>query len=207
MPPTWSFETKLKKKGFKLIAGVDEAGRGPLAGPVVAASVILPPNLKISGLDDSKKVPPDRREELFQKIIKQAVAVGIGIVEAHVIDKINIFQAAFQAMIQAVANLRVKPDYLLIDGPHSVPKINLPQQPIIKGDGLSYSIAAASIIAKVTRDRIMTKLARQFPQYQFDQHKGYATPGHLEAIFKNGLCSQHRQSFCIKQQLTIFNDF
>lgn len=207
MPPTWSLENKLRKKGFKLIAGIDEVGRGPLAGPVVAAAVILPEKANFPELDDSKKLTPLLREKLYREILDKALAFGLGQVEVAEIDKLNIFQATFKAMALAVANLAITPDCLLIDGPHPISRINLPQWPIVKGDEQSFSIAAASVIAKVTRDRIMERLAEKFPEYKFNEHKGYGTSVHLEAIFKNGLTPHHRKSFCVKKQLSIFHDF
>jgi ribonuclease HII len=204
MPPSLNYENRLKKKGFKNIAGIDEAGRGPLAGPVVAAAVILPEKFSLPGLDDSKKLSEDFREELYQRITSLA-AVGIGVVEAAEIDRLNIFQATFKAMAQAVLQLPRKPDCLLVDGPHKILALELPQWSLVKGDGLSFSVAAASVVAKVTRDRIMRELAKTYPEYSFDENKGYGTKLHLEVIFTKGLTPHHRRSFCVKKQLTFFD--
>ncbi len=189
------FEKKARKDGYKLVAGVDEAGRGPLAGPVVAAACLLPEKLLVPGVNDSKKLTPQQREELFKTLTKnKKVVFGIGIVEHTEIDRINIFQATIVAMLQAIANLDVDPDYLLVDG-LKLPHPTIPSLKIIQGDGLSQSIAAASIIAKVTRDRIMQGYHKEFPQYGFDSHKGYGTSRHVDAIYHHGPCSIHRRSF------------
>ncbi len=193
-PDQWKFEKAAAKKGFTYIAGVDEAGRGPLAGPVVAASVILPSFFSISGLDDSKKLTPSQRDNLYPQIYTYAVSVGIGIIGPKVIDRINILQASLQAMALAVNSLRPRPDYLLIDGNFNIPSV-FPQQPIIKGDSLSVSIAAASVVAKVTRDRLMQKHHQDYSQYEFARHKGYPTKAHKEAIRTFGICLIHRRSF------------
>ncbi len=188
------YERRLWNEGFSAIAGVDEAGRGPLAGPVVAAAVILPPNVFISGLDDSKRLSPRRREELFSLIKKQAKAVGVGIVGQRAIDRINILQATFLAMGRAVGGLGPSPQYLLVDG-LIIPDIDIFQLSIVRGDRLSISIAAASIVAKVTRDRIMMEKDKHLPQYGFARHKGYATRRHLEALAEHGISPLHRRSF------------
>jgi len=193
-PDRWKFEKTAVKNGFTYIAGVDEAGRGPLAGPVVAASVILPSFCSITGLDDSKKLTPLQRENLYPQIYTYAVSVGIGVIGPNVIDRINILQASLQAMALAVNSLCPRPDYLLIDGNHSIPSV-FPQQPIIKGDSLSVSIAAASVIAKVTRDRLMQRHNQEYSQYEFARHKGYPTKAHKEAIRTFGTCLIHRRSF------------
>ncbi len=192
----FSKEEKGWSQGFLKIAGVDEAGRGPLAGPVVAAAVVFPSGSRLEGLDDSKKISPKKREILFCEILKLA-DVGIGIVSEKVIDKINILQAARQAMKEAVEALKSDPDCLLIDG--NV-RINLPhkQQTIVHGDALVASIAAASIVAKVTRDRLMVEYHAQYPEYGFDGHKGYPAPIHIEAIKKLGLSPIHRRSFKVR---------
>ncbi len=188
------YERRFWKEGFSTVAGVDEAGRGPLAGPVVAAAVILPPNIFIHGLDDSKRLSSRRREELFPLIKKQAKAVGVGTVSQSTIDRINILQATFLAMRRAVAKLRPSPEYLLVDA-LIIPDIDVSQLPIVKGDRLSVSIAAASIVAKVIRDRIMVKEDERLPQYGFARHKGYATKRHLEALARHGVSPLHRCSF------------
>ncbi|MCE2982301.1 MAG: ribonuclease HII [Parachlamydia sp.] len=181
-------------KGYRCIAGIDEAGRGPLAGPVVAAACILPVDKIIPRVDDSKKLTPAIREELFLKITSDSsIVYGIGIVEPEEIDSINIYQATIQAMLQAVGNLSVSPDLLLVDG--MALKNEIPSIKIIKGDQHSQSIAAASILAKVTRDRLMVEYHEIWPHYGFGRHKGYGTPEHLEALSTHGPCPKHRQSF------------
>ena len=195
------FERMLWGQGIEHIAGVDEAGRGPLAGPVVAAAVIFPKEFNIDGVDDSKKLSARRREELFAAISKQAISVGIGIVDHEVIDRINIWQATILAMQEALENLIIKPDFALVDGnlfKHSALRF----QNIIGGDAKSFTIAAASIIAKVTRDRLMCEFDASFPQYGFARHKGYGTRQHIEAIRTHGLCEIHRKSFhpCVLQE-------
>jgi ribonuclease HII len=186
-------EEELYAKGFQYIAGVDEVGRGPLAGPVVAASVILPKDCYIPRLNDSKKLSPKVREELYEEIIEKAVAVGIGMVSAQEIDHINIYEATKQAMIQSVQALTPAPDVLLIDALQL--NIPIPQMSLIKGDSRSVSIAAASIVAKVTRDRWMKRLAKIYPDYGFEQHMGYGTKQHIQAIQDYGICIEHRKSF------------
>ena len=181
-------------KNIEHIAGVDEAGRGPLAGPVVAAAVIFPKEFVMYGVDDSKKLSARKREELFIMISQQAMSVGVGIIDHKVIDRINILQATHLAMQRALENLAVKPDYVLVDG-NSFKHDTLRFQNIIGGDAKSFTIAAASIIAKVTRDRLMCELDAYFPQYGFAQHKGYGTPQHIEAIRTYGICEIHRKSF------------
>ena len=188
------YERELWSEGFSLIAGVDEAGRGPLAGPVVAAAVILPKGSFLSGLDDSKKLSPQKREEIFLGIWREAGAVGVGVVSEVTIDRINILQATYLAMRQAVSELKVSPDYLLVDG-MTVPGLDTPQLAIVSGDSLSISVAAASIVAKVTRDRIMAEKDKRFPQYGFAKHKGYGTKGHLRALGEYGVSPLHRRSF------------
>lgn len=190
----WFYENQFKKRGYKLITGIDEAGRGPLAGPVVAASVILPENCQIEGLKDSKKLSEKTRNQIFKIIQQKAVAIGIGIVYENVIDRVNIFQAVKVAMAESVSGLSCKPDFLLIDGNQKINSI-IPQLTIIKGDTLSASIAAASVIAKVTRDRLMIHYHNIYPQYGFSQHKGYGTQKHLKNISKFGPCKIHRKTF------------
>jgi ribonuclease HII len=192
-----AFEKHACQEGYKLIAGVDEAGRGPLAGPVVAAAVIFPPGYQHNQINDSKKLSAQKREELYDVIREAAVAVGVGVTDTDVIDRINILQASLMAMREAVLELSSPPDFILIDGRHKIP-LDAPQRPIIKGDTLSISIAAASIIAKVSRDRIMEMYHRQFPQYNFLHNKGYGTREHCLAIKEFGLCKIHRKSFHLK---------
>ncbi|WP_079508412.1 ribonuclease HII [Mesobacillus jeotgali] len=197
-----SFEREYRSKGFHLIAGIDEAGRGPLAGPVVAGAVILPENFYLLGINDSKKLTEAKREEYFKIIIEEALSVGVGIIEAAEIDEINILQASKKAMLNAVAQLETKPDFLLIDA------VSLdtpyPYEALIKGDARSISIAAASIIAKVTRDGLMKELGNRFPQYGFHANMGYGTAGHLNALREHGVTDHHRKTFapvreCIQQ--------
>ena len=190
----WAFEKETMGKGYSAIAGIDEAGRGPLAGPVVSAAVILPDSFDVPGITDSKKLTPKKRDNLYIKIHESVIAVGIGIIEPVEIDRINILQASLKSMAIAVQNLNPQPDFLLIDGTFQIPS-DLPQRPIIKGDSLSISIAAASIVAKVTRDRIMVQYHETYPQYDFARHKGYPTKAHKEAIQKFGCCPIHRKTF------------
>ena len=190
----WHYENETRKHGHKIIAGIDEAGRGPLAGPVVAASVILPENCRVEGLNDSKKLSEKKRNLIFQIIRQKAVAIGIGITYENIIDQINILQAARAAMADSVSRLSCKPDFLLIDGNQKIPFI-IPQLTIKKGDVLSASIAAASVIAKVTRDRMMLHYDGIYPQYGFSRHKGYGTQDHLKNISKFGPCKIHRKTF------------
>ncbi len=190
----WTFEKKAIGKGFTMIAGIDEAGRGPLAGPVVSAAVILPTSFPISDITDSKKLTPNKRALLYEKIYKHAVSIGIGIVDPIEIDRINILKASLLSMAISVENLNPKPDYLLIDGTFGILS-DLPQELIPKGDTLSISIAAASIVAKVTRDRMMKRYDIDYPQFGFSRHKGYPTKAHKEAIKKFGYCPIHRRSF------------
>jgi len=187
------YEIMARSSGFINIAGIDEAGRGPLAGPVVAACVILPENITIDGIDDSKKLTAPVREKLFDIIVEKAVAYGIGMVQHDEIDRINILNATKNAMVIAVSNLPVKPDYLIIDAV----RLPLPieQLSVCRADSLSVSVAAASIIAKVTRDRWMVQAHEEYPQYGFNRHKGYGTRVHIDAIKKYGLCPIHRKSF------------
>jgi len=188
------FESRLRSKGFNRIAGVDEAGRGPLAGPVIAAAVLLPSDYPANGITDSKQLTAKQRERLFDRIHSDAVAVGTGRVDAEDIDRINILQASLHAMAIAVSQLNPAADYLLIDGIFPIPS-TLPQDPIPKGDSRSVSIAAASIVAKVVRDRIMADYHRQYPAYGFDRHKGYPTRAHKAAIAQHGPCPIHRRTF------------
>jgi ribonuclease HII len=190
----FAFETIAHSKGFMRIAGIDEAGRGPLAGPVVAAAVILPYGVDMPGLDDSKKLTARKRGILFKEINAKALAVGIGMADHNLIDRINILQATLAAMQQAVTSLAYPPDYLLIDGRNTI-QSDIPQKALEKGDSLSASIAAASIIAKVTRDRMMNAYDLEYPGYGFAGHKGYGSADHLAAIVNLGPCEIHRKSF------------
>lgn len=192
------FEKEAYENGFKCIAGIDEAGRGPLAGPVVAGAVILPKDCLLEGINDSKKISEKKREKLYDDIIENAVAWGVGIVDHKVIDEINILNATRKAMKLALENLQVKPDYILIDAEKKVDTNGIEYLPLIKGDALSISIGAASILAKVTRDRMMREYDKMFPMYGFEKHKGYGTKAHVEAIKEHGPCMIHRQSFLTK---------
>jgi ribonuclease HII len=188
-------ETRLRSMGFQAIAGIDEAGRGPLAGPVVAAACILAPQTLIAHINDSKKLGEKQREALFETLTNDpTIAYGIGIISSERIDEINILQATFEAMQEAVRNLTKLPDYLLIDG-NQLPRFAIPSEALVKGDSLSVSIAAASIIAKTTRDRLMLEAAKIWPQYGFEKHKGYGTARHVEALRGQGPCPIHRRSF------------
>ena len=190
----WQFELLAQKRGYQYIAGIDEAGRGPLAGPVVSAAVILPSSFTCPGINDSKKLSEKKRDVFFPLISEQALAVGIGIADHTEIDQINILQASLLSMKRAVQDLTQSPDFLLIDGKFTI-ESDLPQQAIVKGDSKSISIAAASIIAKVTRDRIMKELHKTYPLYNFHRHKGYPTKAHKQAIIEHGPCPVHRRSF------------
>jgi ribonuclease HII len=188
------FERLLWKAGIERIAGVDEVGMGPLAGPVVAASVVFPPGTEIAGIDDSKALDEDTRNQLDQEIRSRATAFAIGRVEVEEIDRINIYHAGIRAMHLAVSNLPVAPQHILVDS-RTIPGFTQPQNSFDKGDGINFSIAAASIVAKVYRDRLMTELDAQYPGYGFASHKGYATPEHQRAIRELGPCAIHRRSF------------
>lgn len=191
------YEEKLYSLGCEYIAGIDEAGRGPLAGPVVAAAVILKRNEFIEGVDDSKKLTPRKRERLFEDIIKNCVCYSVGIADQKCIDEINILNATQKAMYMAVSGLNPRPGHILIDALR-LDELDIPQTAIINGDARSISIAAASIIAKVTRDRIIEEYGKEYPQYGFENHKGYGTKEHISAIKKYGLCPIHRLSFTKK---------
>jgi ribonuclease HII len=196
LPPSIRFEKALFKQGFKSVAGVDEAGRGPLAGPVVAAAVVFPPGaVKIKGLRDSKKLLPRVREELYAEIAARAQGIGIGMVGEKIIDEINILKATFLAMRQAISNLSMPPDHILVDGKSRIPKIRIPQTPIIGGDDIAQSVAAASVVAKVTRDMIMKDVALIYPGWGFERHKGYGTEEHISLLFKKGPLPIHRKTF------------
>jgi ribonuclease HII len=188
------FERQAAERGFSLVAGLDEAGRGPLAGPVVAAAVILPPGTNHPLFLDSKQLSAQQRLEAYQLVLERALSVGVGMVDAATIDKLNIYRATKLAMMKALEDLTVSPDYLLVDG-LLLPEVDLPQVRIVKGDRRSLSIAAASIVAKVSRDRLMEEFSAQYPQYGFDRHKGYATREHLAALARFGPCPIHRKSF------------
>ena len=193
----FEYENKLLQQGYKLIAGIDEAGRGPLAGPVCAAAVILPENAEISGLNDSKKLTDKRRRELVPVIKETALAYAIAFADEKEIDEINILQATFLAMERAVSQLSVKPEYLLIDG-NRKKDMGIPAETVIKGDSLSASIAAASILAKVARDDYMLEMAEKYPMYGFEIHKAYGTKAHYAALREYGPCPLHRMSFLKK---------
>jgi ribonuclease HII len=193
----WQIENDHFNNGVKIICGVDEAGRGPLAGPVCAAAVILPPNAQIPGLNDSKKLTDKKRRELYPIIKEQAIAYGIAFADEKEIDEINILQATFLAMQRAIDMLSVKPELALIDG-NRAKDFGIPVQTVIHGDSLSASIAAASVLAKVTRDDVMLEMAKQYPAYAFDVHKGYGTKAHYEALRAHGACPIHRMSFLKK---------
>ena len=190
-------EDSLYSEGYEYICGIDEAGRGPLCGPVVAAAVILPKDKYIEGVNDSKKLSPKKREKLYDDIKKEAISVGIGIVDVDIIEEINILNATKLAMIKAIKDLKIKPDYLLIDGNQLI-DIDIEKQTVVSGDEKTESIAAVSIIAKVTRDRMLINFDKLYPEYGFAKHKGYGTKIHIEAIKKYGLTPIHRKSFCKK---------
>ncbi|MBE6729018.1 MAG: ribonuclease HII [Ruminococcaceae bacterium] len=196
--PDYSYEKSAKEKGLKSVCGVDEAGRGPLAGPVCAAAVILPDDAVIEGLDDSKKLSEKKREALYDKIINTAVSYGIAFSDVEEIEEVNILGATYIAMCRAVEKLKVKPDYVLVDGNRYPPMLEIEGETVVKGDSKSMSIAAASILAKVTRDRLLLEYAKQYPEYGFEKHKGYGTKAHIEAIKKFGVTKIHRQSFLKK---------
>ncbi len=193
--PDFSYEIEAQNKGYKFVCGVDEAGRGPLAGPVCAAAVILPEDCVIEGLNDSKKISEKKREMLFDVIIEKALAYSIAYGTLEEIEEYNILQATYIAMNRAIEGLNIKADFALIDG-NRVPKdIKIPCQTVVKGDSKSFSIAAASILAKVTRDRLMLEYDKKYPEYLFGTHKGYGTKAHYEAIKQHGVCEIHRLSF------------
>ena len=193
-PDLWLFERAARAQGYQVIAGVDEAGRGPLAGPVVAAAVILPMSCNSRGIYDSKQLTEAEREHAFERVLKIAIAFGVGVVDEKQIDKINILRATYRAMRAAISGMQVKADLHLIDGLR-IPGFEYPHQAIVDGDCKSASIAAASIIAKVTRDRIMCKYDEIYPEYGFARHKGYTTEEHLEMLAIHGVCDIHRRSF------------
>ncbi len=193
----FEYENKAREMGYVNICGIDEAGRGPLAGPVCAAAVILPKDKIIEGINDSKKISEKKREKIFEDILKQAVSVGIGWASVEEIEKINILNAAMLAMKRAVDDLKTKPDYVYVDG-NTKPTIDIPCEAVVGGDAKIMSVAAASIVAKVSRDRLMRKYAEEYPDYGFEKHKGYGTKAHTEAILQYGTCPLHRPSFLKK---------
>lgn len=190
---TYQYERKLRKEGFQLIGGIDEVGRGPLVGPVVAACCILPEHFELDGLTDSKKLSLKKREYFYEEIKRQAISYGIGIVDHTRIDEVNIYEATKEAMIQAIHNCQIKPEYVLTDAMKL--DIDIPMTPIIKGDLRSITISAASVLAKVTRDRMLMKLDEKYPMYDFKNNVGYPTKKHLEAIKKYGIIKEHRRSY------------
>lgn len=201
----YRFESAAWRRGITRLAGVDEAGRGPLAGPVVAAAVVLPPGTRIVGVDDSKRLPPDERQRLFGVIRERAVAIGVAVVDHVTIDRLNILQATRLAMGQALAALDAEPELVLTDYV-TVPGLRCPQRNLVEGDRRSASVAAASIIAKVTRDRIMEEADREYPVYGFGRHKGYPTPEHRMALERHGPCALHRRTFAgIWNQMALFS--
>ena len=189
-----AFERALYQRGYQRIAGVDEAGRGPLAGPVVASAVILPLDCAIVGIMDSKQLTAKQRDVLFDEIREAAVSIGISYMDSKTIDQVNILQATMQAMRESIEQIDPSPDYVIVDGTH-IPAVSIPTKAIPKGDSLSQSVAAASIIAKVTRDRLMIELDKVYPQYGFRQHKGYGTDQHRQALIQFGPCPIHRRTF------------
>ena len=197
MSELWNYEHACYDEGYDIVCGVDEAGRGPLAGPVCAAAVILPRDLQIEGLNDSKKLTDKRRRALFDVITAQAVSYGIAFASEQEIDEINILQATFLAMRRALDQLSVRPAIALIDG-NRMPPLPVPGETIVKGDAKSPSVAAASILAKVSRDRVMLEYAKQYPEYQFEKHKGYGTKVHVEALHTYGPSPIHRKTFLKK---------
>ncbi len=201
--PTKDFEQEARRCGYRRIAGLDEAGRGPLAGPVVAAAVVLPFGCRLAGVDDSKQLSESERERLYAAILKTAVAVGIGSADSCEIDSLNILEATRLAMRRAVESLTPGPDFLLLDAV-TLPAVLIPSRPIIKGDALSLSIAAASIVAKVTRDRIMAAYHDSFPRYNFLSHKGYCTEEHLRQLAEHGPCAIHRRTFAPVREAMAF---
>lgn len=188
-------ENEIYKTGVQTICGIDEAGRGPLAGPVVVAAVIMPKDSFIEGVNDSKKVSEKKREALYEQITDEAIAWGVGIIDQKEIDEINILNATKKGLTTAIKELKVKPDRIIVDALDKIDTLGIPYTPIIKGDAKCYSIAAASIIAKVTRDRIMRQWDEIYPMYGFEKHKGYGTAMHMQAIREYGLCPIHRRSF------------
>ena len=190
------YECEFYDMNMKYVCGIDEAGRGPLAGPVVVASVIMKPDSMIEGVNDSKKISEKKREKLYELITNEAISYGVGIITQEEIDDINILQATKKGLTNSLNSMEIKPDMILVDALKGIDTLGIPYLSIIKGDATSYSIAAASIIAKVTRDRIMREWDKVYPEYGFATHKGYGTVKHIEAIKQYGLCPLHRKSFC-----------
>ena len=188
-------ENELREKGFKTICGIDEAGRGPLAGPVVIASVIMPANSMIEGVNDSKKISEKKREKIYDQILEEAISYGVAIIGQDEIDEINILNATKKGLTVSLQELTEKPDLIVVDALNGIDTMGIPYESIIKGDAKCYSIAAASILAKVTRDRIMREWDKIYPKYGFEKHKGYGTAAHIAAIKEHGLCPIHRRSF------------
>ena len=188
-------ENELRKKGFQYICGIDEAGRGPLAGPVVIASVIMPEDSMIEGVNDSKKISEKKREKIYDQILEEAISYGVAIIGQDEIDEINILNATKKGLTVSLQELSQRPDLILVDALNGIDTLGIPYDSIIKGDAKCYSIAAASIIAKVTRDRIMREWDKVYPEYGFEKHKGYGTSAHIAAIKEHGLCPIHRRSF------------
>ena len=188
-------ENILREKGFKTICGIDEAGRGPLAGPVVIASVIMPADSMIEGVNDSKKISEKKREKIYDQILEEAISYGVAIIGHDEIDEINILNATKKGLTVSLQELTEKPDLIVVDALNGIDTMGIPYESIIKGDAKCYSIAAASILAKVTRDRIMREWDRIYPEYGFEKHKGYGTAAHIAAIKEHGLCPIHRRSF------------
>jgi ribonuclease HII len=195
LPDMTRMEQSLYEKGYNMVSGVDEAGRGPLAGPVVAAAVIMPKGMKFEGLTDSKKLTAKRREELFDEIVASEAVCSIGVIDNFTIDKINILKASLMAMRKAVMTLCQKPEIVLIDGQHTIPNLDIPQFAIIGGDAICDCISAASVIAKVTRDRIMDKYQELYPEFSFSIHRGYPTPQHIRELKTFGPTEIHRKTF------------
>ena len=188
-------ENELRKKGYNYICGIDEAGRGPLAGPVVVASVIMPADSMIEGVNDSKKISEKKREKIYDQILEEAISYGVAIIGQDEIDEINILNATKKGLTVSLQELSQKPDLILVDALNGIDTLGIPYDSIIKGDAKCYSIAAASIVAKVTRDRIMREWDKVYPEYGFEKHKGYGTAAHIAAIRENGICPIHRRSF------------
>ncbi|MBE6769249.1 MAG: ribonuclease HII [Ruminococcaceae bacterium] len=193
--PDFSYENEKREQGYKFVCGIDEAGRGPLAGPVCAAAVILPPDLDFEGVNDSKKLSEKKREMLYEEITEKAISWSVAFASVNEIEEHNILGATYIAMQRAVESLKVPADFALIDGNRTPPSLKIPSLTVVKGDSKSLSIAAASIIAKVTRDRLLLEYDAIYPQYKFSQHKGYGTKVHIEAIREFGPCDIHRPSF------------
>ena len=188
-------ENELRKKGFQYICGIDEAGRGPLAGPVVIASVIMPADSMIEGVNDSKKISEKKREKIYDQILEEAISYGVAIIGQDEIDEINILNATKKGLTVSLQELTEKPDLIVVDALNGIDTMGIPYESIIKGDAKCYSIAAASIVAKVTRDRIMREWDKVYPEYGFEKHKGYGTAAHIATIREHGLCPIHRRSF------------